>query len=243
MQLPKSDNGEFCCLSHLDLYDSPQCKDLATQAARGRQLRFLSEELVGEAIEICLCEDGYSAWLSIEQLAKLEPATTVYQPTRISRRQIESEIPNIIAFTKAAMQQPNYYLWGGTVAPNYDCSGLIQAAFAASGIWLPRDSYQQAEFTQRITQEELLPGDLIFFAAKERVNHVALHLGDGYYIHSSGKEIGRNGIGIDRLVASENEVSRAYYQQLWGMGRMISNYQVISPFLPCTMNYEQTTNT
>jgi cell wall-associated NlpC family hydrolase len=127
-----------------------------------------------------LCEDGYSAWLSIEQLAKLEPATTVYQPTRISRRQIESEIPNIIAFTKAAMQQPNYYLWGGTVAPNYDCSGLIQAAFAASGIWLPRDSYQQAEFTQRITQEELLPGDLIFFAAKERVNHVALHLGDGY---------------------------------------------------------------
>jgi hypothetical protein len=225
MELLKSDNGEYCCLSHLNLYDSPQCEGLATQAAAGRHLRLTGDRYVGKAIEIYLCEDNYRAWLSIEQLDLLEPATTVYQPTSCSRQQIETHLLEIISFSKAAMEQPNYYLWGGTVAPNYDCSGLIQAAFVASGIWLPRDSYQQADFTQRIDREQLLPGDLIFFAAKERVNHVALHLGEGYYIHSSGKEIGRNGIGIDRLWDCENEVSRAYAQQFWGLGRVMSSYQ------------------
>ncbi|MGL5872806.1 MAG: NlpC/P60 family protein [Xenococcaceae cyanobacterium] len=225
MQLLKSDSGEYCCLSNLNLYDSSECQELATQVAAGRHVKSLSARSLNTAIEIYSCEDGYRAWLPISQLTQLKPATTVYQPVSISRAEIETRLSEIIAFTKAAMQQPNYYLWGGTVAPNYDCSGLIQAAFAASGIWLPRDSYQQADFTQKITQEEFLPGDLIFFAAKERVNHVALHLGDGYYIHSSGKEIGRNGIGIDRLSTTENDVSKAYYRQLWGMGRVMSSYQ------------------
>ena len=66
----------------------------------------------------------------------------------------------------------NHYLWCLTLAPNYDCSGLIQAAFATFGIWLPRDYYQQEDFGQKINREELLPGDLIFLGDK-RVNHVA----------------------------------------------------------------------
>ncbi len=225
MQLLKSDTGQYFCLSNLNLYNSSECQELATQVAAGRHIKCLSDRSLETAIEIYVCEDGYRAWLPISQLTQLEPATTVYQPVSLSRAEIETRLSDIIAFTKAAMQQPNYYLWGGTVGPNYDCSGLMQAAFAASGVWLPRDSYQQADLMQTIAQEELLPGDLIFFAAKERVNHVALYLGDGYYIHSSGKEMGRNGIGIDRLSTTENEVSKAYYRQLWGMGRVMSSYQ------------------
>jgi cell wall-associated NlpC family hydrolase len=220
---PSFRNGEFKILTSLNLYNSPACNSLATQAAPGRQLRMSSNQ-VDHAIEVQLCEDGYQAWLSLSQLTQLEPATTAYQAIALSRAEIEPHLPDVIAFTQAAMQHPNYYLWGGTVAPNYDCSGLMQAAFAASGIWIPRDSYQQADFTAKIAQEDLLPGDLIFFAKTERVSHVALYLGDGNYIHSSGKEVGRNGIGIDSLSKLDNLVSQAYCQQLWGYGRVMSNY-------------------
>lgn len=221
-QFPPSANSEYCCKNDLDLYNSPACQELATQASIGRHLKILTATATENAIQVQLCEDGYFAWLSLEQINALEPATTVYQAIAFSRSQIESHLFDIIAFTKTALQTPNYYLWGGTIGPNYDCSGLIQAAFAHSKIWLPRDSYQQEEFTQRISRDELLPGDLIFFG-KERVNHVALYLGDNQYIHSSGKEIGRNGIGIDEINSIKDPISQAYYHKLWSFGRVMTS--------------------
>ncbi len=206
---------EYCCGIDLDLYDSPACEILATQAAKGRHLILLSNKQVNHAIQVLLREDNYSAWLPISQVKHLYPSQTPYQAIPFSRQQILSLIPEIIAYTQRAKQQPNYYLWGGTIGPNYDCSGLIQAAFASVGIWLPRDSSQQAEFTQPILATDLLPGDLIF-GAETKVNHVALYLGDGYYIHSSGPTLGHNGIAIDSLT-SDNPYSR----KISGYGRVI----------------------
>lgn len=220
--LPQSPTGEFRCLTDLALYDSPTCQGLATQAAKGRHLRLIYEQRADNAIPVRLCEDNYLAWLPLSQLPQLVPAQEAYRASPFTRPEIENRLPDVIAFAHKAMAVPNYYLWGGTVAPNYDCSGLIQAAFCAQGIWLPRDSYQQEAFTQRISQEELQPGDLIFFA-KERVNHVALYLGENKYIHSSGKDQGRNGIGIDALSNNGDSVSQAYYRQLWSFGRVVSS--------------------
>ncbi|HEY9813781.1 MAG TPA: C40 family peptidase, partial [Candidatus Sericytochromatia bacterium] len=212
-------------LVNLNLYDSPSCSSLATQAAAGRYFQILSTTAQEKAVEVRLCEDDYSAWLLRQDLQHLEPAKTGYSAIAVSSSEIQARTPEVIAFTQKAMQQDNYYLWGGTVAPNYDCSGLMQAAFASVGIWLPRDSYQQEDFTQPISLEQLQPGDLIFFGTPQKTTHVALYLGEGRYIHSSGKEIGRNGIGIDQLSEHGDQVSRSYYQQLRRAGRVVESYQ------------------
>ena len=219
--LPASTTGEYSCQTHLDLYTSSRCDGLATQAAKGRHLRILRQE--NGALEVCLCEDNYTAWLPSKKCDRLYPASSAYVPVEFDRQAIEACIPDIIAFTKAAMATYHHYLWGGTVAPHYDCSGLMQAAFAASGIWIPRDSYQQEAFTQNVPFEELLPGDLIFFRETERVNHVALYLGEGQYIHSSGKDKGRNGIGIDPLSPDGGKIASTYYQYLLCAGRVIKS--------------------
>ena len=224
-ELLRSLTGEYQSLVNLNLYDSLSCTSLATQAAAGRHLQILSTTPVDDAVEARLCEDGYSAWLLKKDLQHLEPAKTAYSAIAISSSEIQARIPAVMAFTQKAMQQDNYYLWGGTVAPNYDCSGLMQAAFASVGIWLPRDSYQQEDFTQPISLEQLQPGDLIFFGTPQKTTHVALYLGEGRYIHSSGKEIGRNGIGIDQLSEHGDQVSRSYYQQLRRAGRVVESYQ------------------
>ena len=220
--------SEYRCRVNLNLYDSPKCTCLATQAAIGRHLQICSKTLVENALEVRLCEDGYSGWLSVQDIAGLELTATTYQAVVLSPTQIQERLPAVIAFTQKAMQQPNYYLWGGTVGPNYDCSGLMQAAFAASGIWLPRDSYQQEAFTRTIEIKELLPGDLVFFAAQEKVNHVGLYLGDGYYIHSSGKQTGRNGIAIDHLSEQGDKIGQFYYQLLKGTGRVEESFRTCS---------------
>ncbi|BAY32604.1 NLP/P60 protein [Nostoc carneum NIES-2107] len=216
--------AEYNCLADLNLYDSPECTRLATQAATGRHLRVTSNHQ-DAAVEVCLCEDDYPGWVSFSDLGLLQRATLPYRAAKLTEAEIKKLLPGAIAFTHQAMQQSNYYLWGGTVGPNYDCSGLMQAAFVSVGIWLPRDAYQQEAFTQPITIAELAPGDLIFFGTPQKATHVGLHLGDGRYIHSSGKDQGRNGIGIDQLSEQGDAVSRSYYQQLRGAGRVVKSYQ------------------
>jgi cell wall-associated NlpC family hydrolase len=217
--------NEYRCRANLDLYSSPICEGLATQAAQHRQLRIESLTPTEQAIRVRLCEDDYPAWLKLTDIEQLELAPDTYQAIEVERDVIAARIPEIIAFAQSAMSVPNHYLWGGTVAPNYDCSGLMQAAFQSQGIWLPRDSYQQEAFTLRIPVAEMLPGDLIFFGTPEKTDHVALHLGDLRYIHSSGIQMGRNGIGIDILTdKTEDSVSCGYYAKLRCCGRVMSGY-------------------
>jgi len=232
----QSNGLQYQSQSNLNLYDSPALERLATQVLAGRYLRIVpaAPAEAETALEVCLCEDDYPGWLALQDLSSLQVAPAPYRATALSTTEIRARLPQVIAFAHSAMAQPNFYLWGGTVGPNYDCSGLVQHAFSSQGIWLPRDSYLQEAFTQPLVNpgrqpEDLVAnlelGDLIFFGSPRRTTHVGIHLGEGYYIHSSGQEQGRNGIGIDQLSEQGGVVSQAYYHQLRGAGRVVASYQ------------------
>lgn len=222
-----TDIQEYQLEIDLNIYDSPECVRLATQAAKGRFLRLISSSSPSfhQSLFVELCEDDYPGWLTVSDSESLKIASTSYQAKTVSFPEIQQKLPEVINFTQEAMKQPNEYLWGGTIGPNYDCSGLIQAAFQSVGIWLPRDAYQQESFTDSIPLSDAQPGDLIFFSTSEKVTHVGLYLGEGYYIHSSGKDQGRNGIGIDRLSSEGDIISQCYFRQLHGVGRVSTSYQ------------------
>ncbi len=215
---------QYLTKANLNLYTSAELNSLATQAAIGRFLNILSAA-ENSPLQVRLCEDDYPGWLAVGDRQFLAESTTVYHAPAWSEAEIQRRIPDVIAFTQAAIAVPNHYLWGGTVAPNYDCSGLMQAAFASVGIRLPRDAYQQEEFVQKIALSDLMSGDLVFFGTPIKTTHVGLYLDHDRYIHSSGKDQGRNGIGIDRLSDQGDAVSCAYYAQVRGAGRVVESYQ------------------
>ena len=218
--------GEYQILTHLNLYDSPECGRLATQARANRHLHLLSDVVnAHQAVEVRLCEDDYPGWLKVEDRNQLKLADKPYQAQDLGHAEIRERLPDVIAFAYDAMAQPNRYLWGGTVGPDYDCSGLVQAAFASAGIWLPRDAYQQEDFIRPVAVQDVERGDLIFFGSEKRATHVGLCIGEREYIHSSGKKHGRDGIGIDRLSSPRDNISERLFQRLRRAGRVMESYQ------------------
>jgi len=80
------------------------------------------------------------------------------------------------------------YVWGGTTpGVGFDCSGLVQWAYAQIGVTLPRTTQEQVMVGIAITVEQLRPGDLVFTRSNraggvvER-GHVALYAGGGQVV-------------------------------------------------------------
>ncbi|QPN61209.1 C40 family peptidase [Synechococcus sp. CBW1002] len=216
----------------LNLYSRAHGAGLATQAAAGRVLQLRDGTRAGapgEAarLRVRLLEDGYPGWIEPNHLLGHAVSGSRPRSQLLQRPQIEARLPAVLAAAKAAMLQPNTYLWGGSLGPDFDCSGLVQTLFASQGIWLPRDAYLQERFCQPVAVRPgatalLRPGDLIFFGTPRRCTHVGLHLTGGRYLHSSGVAHGRNGIGIDDLSPhNPDPVARHYRLELRGAGRVM----------------------
>lgn len=219
----------------LNLHAGPRGGGLATQAAAGRHLQVLGSTHTTRAAEqggtrrlrVRLLDDGYPGWVDPQALMGVAVAAARPRPRLLQRAAIESLLEEVLAWALAAAARPNTYLWGGTTGPDFDCSGLVQAAYASTGVWLPRDAYLQERFCQPVAVRPgqthlLVPGDLIFFGTPRRCTHVGLHLGGGRYLHSSGHEHGRNGIGIDDLnPRNDDPVARHYRGELRGAGRVM----------------------
>jgi len=108
------------------------------------------------------------------------------------------------------------YVWGGNdLRRGVDCSGFVHHVFRDFGIILYRNSAAMTQNGTAIGRGELLPADLLFFATagSNRISHVGLYIGDGYFIHATVP--GRNG-GV--VISSLYE---AYYTRTYRMARRV----------------------
>jgi cell wall-associated NlpC family hydrolase len=71
------------------------------------------------------------------------------------------------------------YVYGATGPSTFDCSGLVQAAWAAAGVSIPRTTYEQVAALPAVSTSNLQPGDLLFFDGD---GHVGIYVGGGYLI-------------------------------------------------------------
>ena len=85
-----------------------------------------------------------------------------------------------VAVSWALSQIGTPYVWGGeTPGVGFDCSGLVQAAYAAAGVALPRVAQDQYDRTPKLEPGTgLAPGDLVFFGGGPgSIDHVGLFVG------------------------------------------------------------------
>jgi peptidoglycan DL-endopeptidase CwlO len=88
-----------------------------------------------------------------------------------------SQADKAVAFAYAQLGKP--YVYGATGPGSYDCSGLVQAAWAAAGVAIPRTTFEDWDSLPHIPVSQMVPGDLIIYDGE---GHVAIYVGDGYII-------------------------------------------------------------
>jgi cell wall-associated NlpC family hydrolase len=80
------------------------------------------------------------------------------------------------------------YVWGAAGPSSFDCSGLVEWAFAQAGVGMPRVAADQARTGPSVPVTRLQPGDLLFYHTDPTdpgyISHVAIYLGNGWMIQA-----------------------------------------------------------
>jgi cell wall-associated NlpC family hydrolase len=75
---------------------------------------------------------------------------------------------------------------GNSSGQGLDCSGFVKLVFQQStGMVLPRRSEEMSKIGQDVSNEDLQPGDLVFYNTLHRANsHVGIYIGNRQFVHS-----------------------------------------------------------
>jgi len=99
-----------------------------------------------------------------------------------------------VAFAYAQLGCPYVYGATGPCHMGFDCSGLAMAAWAAAGVGIPRDSYEQWASLPHVPLSQLAPGDLLEYNGE---SHVAIYVGGGYIIDAP-----QTGMDVEKIPES-----------------------------------------
>lgn len=78
------------------------------------------------------------------------------------------------------------YVWGASGPNSFDCSGLAMYVWAKAGVYLQHYTGSQWNEGTHVSQSQLEPGDLVFFATNTSdaatIHHVGVYIGGGEMI-------------------------------------------------------------
>lgn len=170
--------------------------------------RFASYQSGEQAYFLTDYEDGHfmipvGARLKVQErnldgdnvIVELPDGFTVRAPSQVvAIRESEPNPAAIRALGVAEQLLGSRYVWGGKSLQGVDCSGLVQTAYKAQGINMPRDAYMQAYVgsivATRDYPEGMRAGDLLYFlGGNGRITHTAMYMGEGIYIEASRGEV------------------------------------------------------
>ena len=118
------------------------------------------------------------------------------EPPRPHRLPSPPAAPSVIAGTALGLRGVPYRN-GGSDPSGFDCSGFVWYVFAQHGLALPRTVSELYAVGENVDQDDLEPGDLVFFRTDGRdVSHVGMAIGGEEFVHAPSS---RGEVRVERM--------------------------------------------
>lgn len=121
-----------------------------------------------------------------DEMVKQESQLTekITQAKKQKEEQVKKTDARSMVINSAKTHLGKPYVYGAAGPDSFDCSGLVQVAFAAAGHALGRTTLDQESAGTTISVAEAQAGDLVFWGSHGGTYHVGISTGDGSYIHA-----------------------------------------------------------
>ena len=186
----------------LDVYENHKKKEIRNQVLFGSYIPIKSK--IKDCLEIYLPDN---------KIGCIEDSSG-----SSSEQEIREEI---IEKSKMFLGVP--YLWGGSSASGFDCSGFVQSVLKYFGVSFERDTSLQIKnnLINEIDMYSIKKADLIYFYINDVINHVGFMIDGIRMIHSSGSVLIESVEDVvDRLKLYKDSKVRT---KLFSIERLIEN--------------------
>jgi cell wall-associated NlpC family hydrolase len=124
------------------------------------------------------------ARLQAQQLAAAQAQNTTVVGVTAAAPSGQTFVPasthsGVVSVALAQLGKP--YVWAAAGPDSFDCSGLIVYSFAQLGISLPHSSYALWDMGVPVSEDQLQPGDILFF---DGLGHVGMYIGGGQFVQA-----------------------------------------------------------
>jgi cell wall-associated NlpC family hydrolase len=97
----------------------------------------------------------------------------------------DDQMNELVMYTVSLADTP-YHYGGNSASSGFDCSGFVGHVYRhVLNISLPRTTRQISRVGKAVDEDELSPGDLVFYNTQHAsFSHVGIYIGDGKFVHS-----------------------------------------------------------
>ncbi len=172
-------------------------EEYAQQLASAKDKAIMYQQIIAEQEEIIRLEE--------ERRRQEEEAKKNQNANKPEVPVTDSELVNF-----ALKFVGNPYVWGGnSLTEGCDCSGFVHLVYKNFGYKVPRYSMSFLYCGEAVSRDEIQPGDIVVYARKNGIGHVAIYIGNGKIVEAQSASAGitcdrdvdcREIIGIRRVL-------------------------------------------
>lgn len=161
------------------------------RSAASTSSTILGELKNGTAVTVLSTSNGWSkvsyagkaGYISADYLVTASSGTAITPSNNAASVSISAKRQSVLNYAAQFLGVP--YVYGGSTPSGFDCSGLTSYVFKNTVGSIPRVAQAQYDATTRVSRDDLLPGDLVFFGSStSSISHVGIYVGSNQFIHA-----------------------------------------------------------